>query len=104
MEKETILNTLEKIGLSVAEATVYVALLQGAVSAAEVIKMTGEKRPTVYYALGSLEKRGLVTKAGSETRKQFKVEPLEKLEDIVRRTIRQQEALLDKTEEIRTAF
>ncbi|MCA9356845.1 hypothetical protein H6784_03610 [Candidatus Nomurabacteria bacterium] len=57
---------LLKLGLSDSEVTVYLAMVAGAVSARDLVKVTEIKRPTVYYALGSLEKRGLVSRTGSE--------------------------------------
>lgn len=100
MNKKDIYSVLEKIGLPAAEATVYTALLDGVESAAEIVKVTGEKRPTVYYSLNSLIKRGLVSKTGKEYGNTFQVESIEKLEEIVGRSIREQESLLAQTKKI----
>jgi sugar-specific transcriptional regulator TrmB len=104
MNKKSMYTILEKVGLPRAEAEVYVALLDGAESAAEVIKVTGEKRPTVYYSLNSLMKRGLVSKTGKEYGNTFQIEPLEKLEEIVGRSIREQETLLTETKKLREFY
>ena len=45
--------------------------------------MTRQKRPTVYYALSCLERRGLISKTGKEGIRRFAVEPLQHLETIV---------------------
>lgn len=67
------------LGLSDAEATVYLAMVGGARTARDLVKTTRLKRPTVYYALGCLEKRGLTSKTGLAGDKGFTLEPLEKL-------------------------
>ncbi len=100
MNKSDIQNLLEEIGLSAAEASVYISLLDGAQSVSEVIKQTGEKRPTVYYSLNSLQKRGLVSKTGQEYGNKFRVGSLEELESLVEGSIRKQEHLLEKTKKL----
>lgn len=88
-------DILDKVGLSPSEQTVYVALLEGASSVADIMKTTGEKRPTVYYALHQLESRGLVSKTGKEYGNKFRVEPIETLLAVVENNIREQEKLLE---------
>lgn len=100
MDKSDISNLLEEIGLSASEASVYIALLGGAQSVSEIIKQTSEKRPTVYYSLNSLEKRGLVSKTGKEYGNKFRVGSLEELESLVEGSIRKQEHLLEKTKKL----
>ena len=73
---------LQQLGLSESEVEVYLAMLQGLISAREIIKMTRQKRPTVYYALSCLEKRGLISKTGKEGARRFALEPLERLQTI----------------------
>ncbi len=70
---------LLELGLSESEVTVYLAMTAGARLARDIIKATRLKRPTVYYALGCLEKRGLISKTGLEGEKRFVVEPVERL-------------------------
>ena len=67
------------LGLSDSEVTVYLAMVAGARTAWDLVKVTRLKRPTVYYALGCLEKRGLTSKTGLAGEKGFALEPLEKL-------------------------
>lgn len=70
---------LQKLGLSESETTVYLRMIAGARTALDVIKTTKMKRPTVYYALNSLEKRGLVSKSGKLADFTFTLSPLERL-------------------------
>jgi sugar-specific transcriptional regulator TrmB len=70
---------LQNLGLSESEVTVYLAMVAGARNARDLVKVTRLKRPTVYYALGCLEKRGLVSKTGLEGDKKFQLEPLQRL-------------------------
>ncbi len=70
---------LSDLGLSDSEVTVYLAMVSGARTARDLVKVTRLKRPTVYYALGCLEKRGLTSKTGLSGDKSFALEPVEKL-------------------------
>jgi sugar-specific transcriptional regulator TrmB len=72
------------LGLSDSEVTVYLALLSGVRTARDLVKTTRLKRPTVYYALGCLEKRGLTSKTGLAGDKNFYLEPVEKLSVIAK--------------------
>lgn len=104
MNKDEIYTMLGDIGLTLAEISVYVALLDGLQSVQEIIKKTGEKRPTAYYSLNSLEKRGLVSKTGKEYANKFQLEPIEKLSELVNRNIRKQEELLEKTKQLKDFY
>lgn len=55
---------IASLGLSSAETDVLLAILQGAEGATPIMKQTGLKRPTVYYALQRLMQRGFVTSGG----------------------------------------
>jgi HTH-type transcriptional regulator, sugar sensing transcriptional regulator len=71
---------LRSLGLSNAEAVLYLSMLEhGALLASELVKVTGGKRPTVYYALRQLLDRGLVHVVASRGVKRFQAEPPEKL-------------------------
>ena len=72
-------KNLLALGLSDSEVTVYLAMVSGARTARDLVKITSLKRPTVYYALGCLEKRGLTSKTGMVGDKNFSLEPIEKL-------------------------
>ena len=75
---------LQKLGLSESEITVYLRMAAGALSARDLMKTTKMKRPTIYYALNSLEKRGLVSKSGKEGDATFTLSPFERLMAIAR--------------------
>jgi sugar-specific transcriptional regulator TrmB len=104
MDKEEIKKILEEVGLSPAEISVYVSLLDGIQSVQEIIKITGEKRPTIYYSLNSLEKRGLVSKTGKEYGNKFQLEPIDNLLELVSKNIRKQNELLEKTKKLKDFY
>ena len=104
MDKDNISKLLGEIGLSEAEAVVYMALLDGVQSVGEMLKTTNEKRPTIYYSLNSLEKRGLVSKTGKEYGSKFQVEPIDKLLEVVSKNIRKQNELLEKAKELKDFY
>ncbi len=70
------------LGLSESEVIVYMAMIAGARAARDLVRITSLKRPTVYYALGCLEKRGLISKTGLPGDKRYSIEPLKRLTDI----------------------
>ncbi len=74
---------LAKLDLSEAEIDVYLAMVQGALAARDIVQVTGRSRPTVYYALTSLERRGFISKTGLEDDKRFRIEPLKRLKTIL---------------------
>lgn len=104
MDAEKIKKILKEIGLSPAEMQVYVALLEGSQSVKEVMQVTNEKRPTIYYALNSLEKSGLVSKTGKEYGNKFQVEPIDALLELVNKNIRKQTDLRDRVEHIKNFY
>lgn len=75
---------LKTLGLTDSETTVYLRMAAGARTARDLIKTTKMKRPTVYYALNSLEKRGLVSKSGKEGEATFALAPFERLVSIAK--------------------
>ncbi len=85
-------QNLQKLGLSDSEITVYLRMVAGARSARDLIKTTKMKRPTIYYALNSLEKRGLVSKSGKESDSTFVLAPFERLVAIAKE--KEDEAML----------
>lgn len=95
---------LKKLGLSESEITVYLSLAAGRRSPRDIIKDTGEKRPTVYYALTSLERRGLVSKSGKESDQKIILEPLHKLEHLVEEKKHELETLTADIQILKTAL
>ena len=104
MNKKSILTIFEQTGLSPAESIVYTALLSGAQTAQEIMKITDEKRPTVYYCLNSLEKRGLLSKTGKELGAKFQVESIDNLSELVTRNISKQNNLLEDINKVKEVF
>lgn len=76
-------NTLLKLGLQESEVDTYLAMFAGARTASDVIKTTGRSRPTVYYAISALERRGLLSKTGLAEPSMWRVEPVSRLQTIV---------------------
>ena len=87
---------LAKIDLTDAEIDVYLSMLSGSQTAREIIRQTDRSRPTVYYALTSLERRGLLSKTGlEESSTKYRVEPLQRVASMI--SAKQQE--LDRARE-----
>lgn len=74
---------LAKLDLTEAEIDVYLIVLKGVQSAREIISATTRSRPTVYYALNALERRGLITRSGNSEEYRYQVEPLTRLKAIL---------------------
>jgi sugar-specific transcriptional regulator TrmB len=91
---------LLELGLSDSEAVVYLAMIGGARMARDLVKVTGLKRPTVYYALGCLEKRGLTSKTGLTGDRGFALEPVEKLAIIAKEKALEISKLQNKIDEM----
>ncbi len=83
---------LQKLGLTGSEVTVYLRMVAGARSAKDLMKTTKMKRPTVYYALNSLEKRGLVSKSNKEGDDTFTIASTKRLLALAQE--KEQEAIL----------
>jgi DNA-binding MarR family transcriptional regulator len=80
---------LASLGLTESETTIYLAMISGARTARDLVKATGLKRPTVYYALGCLEKRGLVGRTGKDGDGKIFLEPVEKLQSLAEDRLRE---------------
>lgn len=85
-------KNLKELGLSESETTVYLSMVAGSTNARDLLKVTKMKRPTVYYALSSLEKRGLISKSKKENDSTFTISPTERLVAIARE--RESEAMI----------
>lgn len=86
-------SLLARLNLSESEIDVYLALLNGAQAARDIVQTTGRSRPTVYYALSALERRGLLSKTGLDDDQKFRLEPLSRLQTIVRHKQQEVESL-----------
>ncbi len=81
---------MQKLGLSEHEAKIYLAALSlGPSSAAQISTQTSIKRPTVYLALDSLIKQGLVLENFAGKKRLFEAEKPQKLEKLTKRMRRQ---------------
>lgn len=90
---------LRKIGLSKSEVDLYLAMLaQGALQPSELIRLTGDKRPTVYYALRQLEARGLVHKVPSQGLQRFQADPPEQLLSMLRLRQEELKSMMDEVD------
>lgn len=77
-------NELEKMGLSKAEANVYISLLKiGSSTAGSVIKENGLRKSTVYESLGRLLEKGLVSYVIKNNTKYFQATDPDKLLDFL---------------------
>lgn len=69
-------EVLKEAGLSETESTAYVSLLQiGEASILDIARHSALKRPTVYNAIESLLRQGLVSRVPNEKRKRFYANP-----------------------------
>ena len=84
---------LQEIGLNEKEAAIYLALLSvDNDSVANIAKKTKIKRPTVYFTLDGLTKKGLVSEVQADKKVHYMAEPPERLETFVER----QKAVLEE--------
>ncbi len=97
-------KTLEKLGLTESEIRVYLSLVSGAKNIRDILKTSQLKRPTAYYAINSLRKRGLVTKPVEENTMIFTLEPYERLETLVEEKSRDIVALSKEIDQLIPSF
>lgn len=77
---------LQDIGLSLNEASIYLALLQvDGTTALDLSKKTKINRSTVYVTIESLSKKGLVSETTVGKKTQFQAEPPERIKTYVER-------------------
>lgn len=73
-------NILKNYGLNEKEVSVYLATLElGEATGFQIYKKTGLKKPTVYYVLEELQKRGLINQTKKEKKRYFVAEDPEKI-------------------------
>src|SRR4051812_7388109 len=82
---------LQEVGLSPTEAEIYQQGVKQSslIGVHEIQKHTGIKRPTVYYVLGQLEAKGLVSRVEEQRRVSFRFEPVMALEHVIQEEVRQ---------------
>ena len=80
----TELDTLKELGLSDAEAKIYIALLEtGSTLAGAIIKKTGLHRGTTYQILQRLKEKGLVSSVIKGKKQYFEPASPERLMDVI---------------------
>ena len=88
-------ETLQHIGLSEREVSVYLASLAlGADSVQHIARRAGEKRSTVYETIAKLKARGLMTETRRGARRRFAAAPPGELYRMLRERERALEAIL----------
>jgi sugar-specific transcriptional regulator TrmB len=77
---------LQEFGLTPTETRLYLtALRYQHISASDLSKKTSIKRPAVYHALETLEKKGLIATIGTARVLRYKAEPPEQLKSLLER-------------------
>lgn len=74
---------LAELGLPPGETNVYLAMISGYTRVKEIIAHTDMKRPSVYYAIAQLEKRGLVGRVRQGEYNQWRISSYDRLRDMV---------------------
>ncbi|MEK7608611.1 MAG: helix-turn-helix domain-containing protein [Patescibacteria group bacterium] len=93
-------QALAKLDLSESEIDVYLAMVEGASSVREIMKITRRKRPTAYYALNALLQRGLVSKTSTNDKGVFRVEPVGSLNGLATKKLREAEHLAEEVKKM----
>src|SRR3989338_328236 len=92
---------LEKVGISKAEARLYLALTRlGSSSTGAIIKETGLRKSTVYESLGRLMEKGLVSYVIKNNIKFFEASDPERLVDFIDEKRREMEESKDDIRKI----
>lgn len=94
IEKKKILLEL---GLGAAEADTYLAMVSGAERVRDIMKTTGLKRPTVYYALSELLEQGLVRRTGSGEGSSYGLESIDRLQQLAEERRKEADRLVADT-------
>lgn len=77
MEQQTLIRSLQGIGLDAKEAAVYIATLSlESATAYRIAEVSREKRPTVYVVLEELRRKGLILKTPHPKKALFSARPL----------------------------
>jgi len=94
-------NELQQLGLSEKEAKVYLASLElGSTSVLEISKKAGLKRPTTYYAIEELIKKGLMSSFEKGKKRYFSAESPERLISLVSVQRRKAQALEEDLQKV----
>ena len=78
-------EVLERLGLSVNEAKVYLALLEtGLSNASTIVKKTGLHRPNVYYSINRLTEKGLIASCIRQNVNYYQAADPKRLKQLIR--------------------
>jgi sugar-specific transcriptional regulator TrmB len=84
MSQQKLLQTLQEIGLTDKESSVYLAALKlGSSSALQLSRSSGVKRGSVYAVIETLEAKGLMSIQVKGFKRYFKCSPPERLESLL---------------------
>jgi sugar-specific transcriptional regulator TrmB len=94
-------TTLQTLGFSTKEATVYVALLElGHGTVSEISRKAGINRTTGYDILDSLANKGIVNVTGKEPKQEYAAEPPEAVIEYLKREAEAAKARIAKAGEL----
>lgn len=95
------LNQLKNLGLSEYEAKTYLAMLElGPASVQEIASKAGINRPTAYFQIESLKKKGLISTQNKGAKQMFQAESPEQLEFLIDKEAKQIEQKKDELHKI----
>ena len=94
-------KSLEYIGFSEKEVSVYLALLElGRGTVTEISRKAGINRPTGYHILSSLESKELVKTSGKEPKQEYVAESPDQIEKLLLKKIENDEASLKEARKV----
>src|SRR3989338_2090122 len=102
MQNDEIYNSLTAVGFNNKEIRVYLAVLGlGQSTASRIAREAAINRTTVYDILRILEEKGLVVLLGKEPKQEYRAEKLNRLEELYRKKIKQNENFLNIVKELK---
>jgi len=102
VQNDEIYNSLTAVGFNNKEIRVYLAVLGlGQSTASRIAREAAINRTTVYDILRILEEKGLVVLLGKEPKQEYRAEKLNRLEELYRKKIKQNENFLNIVKELK---
>jgi len=100
-ENLSLKKSLEFIGFSEKEVSVYLALLElGKGTVAQMSKKAGINRPTGYHILSSLESKEVVKVSGKEPKQEYVAESPDQIEKLLNKKIENDQLALEEAKKI----
>lgn len=94
-------NTLQQIGFTEKEATVYITLLElGKGTVSKIARKAGVNRTTGYVILDALAGKDLVSISGKEPKQEYSAEPPEKITKLLQKKLEQDQQKLKTAENL----